>query len=232
MKLNLLYYKCLLDLAIEEFVGCYGNLFEKCQDKYVLGLNASKKTLHTILEKCIEDCLNRIVDSCGKNGIFLVIGSCYPKDNLLLDFKDDNYFPRKLSNLIDNRPALKWLLREKDIEIDIDLFNEMFIDIFNKMFNKHEPKRSSMPTCKTVFVSHSRLDCYMLFKTIKWAYGNSNCCNIWKEKLIERKQNLVAVNDLVSKYIHNKSRMNRSIEFKRYALEVKDYLDKKIGIEV
>ena len=107
----------------------------------------------------------------------------------------------------------------------------MFIDIFNKMFNKHEPKRSSMPTCKTVFVSHSRLDCYMLFKTLKWAYGSSNCCNIWKEKLASRKPCLVAVNDLISKYIHNKSMMNKSAKFKHYAHEVKDFIDDKLGLK-
>ena len=171
------------------------------------------------------------MDGCGKNGIFLVIGSCYPKDNLLLEFKDDNYFPRKLSNLIDSKPSLKWLLKEKDIEIDIDLFNEAFISIFNKYFNRQESKKSSALAPKIVFVSHMYLDCYMLFKIIKWAYGSSNCCNVWKEKLTERRQNLVALNELMSKYIHNKSRMNKSVKFKKYAHEVKDYLDKKIGIE-
>lgn len=231
MKLNLIYYKCLLDLAIEEFVKCYEDFFTKDQDRYVFGLNVSKKKLYGALEECIEECLSRVMACSGKNGIFLVIGSCYPKDNLLLEFKDDNYFPRKLSNLIDSKPSLKWLLKEKDIEIDIDLFNEAFISIFNKHFNRQELKRSSALAPKTVFVSHTHLDCYMLFKTIKWAYGSSNCCNVWKEKLAERRQNLVALNELVSKYIHNKSRMNKSVKFKKYAHEVKDYLDEKIGIE-
>jgi len=71
----------------------------------------------------------------------IVIGSCYPKDNLLLDFKDDKYFPRKLASLIENRPSLKWLLSETDIEIDIDLMNELFIDVFNGYFNRETRKR-------------------------------------------------------------------------------------------
>ena len=60
-----------------------------------------------------------------------MIGSCYPKDNLLLEFKDDSFFPARLSKMLEDKPSIKWLMRESDIEIDISLFNELLIDIFN-----------------------------------------------------------------------------------------------------
>ena len=54
MKLNLIYYKCLLDLAIEEFVKCYEDFFTKDQDRYVFGLNVSKKKLYDALEERLK----------------------------------------------------------------------------------------------------------------------------------------------------------------------------------
>lgn len=233
MKLNLIYYKCIVDIALEKLVNYCGDMFTREHGKYVLSLSISKKRLEDALEKLVDKEIESIIEQYSKDDVFLVIGSCYPKDNLLLKLKDHCYFPGKLSKLIDSRPTLKWLLVEEDIEIDIDLFNELFIKIFNKKFSKKEPKRSShTKPSRVLFVSHSNLDCYMMFKTIKWAYGSSNCTNVWKDKLSNRKQNLVALNDLVSKYVHNKSRANKSLELKRYAQEVKDFLDKRLGIEV
>ena len=232
MKLKLIYYKNVLDLAIEEFVSCYESFFVKSDGKYVLGLSVSKDALQKALNACIDKCISSLSSSlCGKDDVLLVIGSCYPKDNMLLSFKDDGYFPKKLSSLIESQPDLKWILAEKDIEIGTSLFNELFVRIFNAYFCKPVPKKSSMKRQNVVFVSHSKLDCYMVFKTIKWAYGSSNCCNVWKEHFQGRRQNFIALNDLVSKYIHNKSRMNKSIEFKKCALEMKDFLDKKLMLE-
>jgi len=54
---------------------------------------------------------------------------------------------------------------------------------------------------------------------------------MWKDIFSSQQQNIVAINDLISKYVNNKSRMNKSASFKRCALEVKDYLDAALGIE-
>lgn len=81
-----------------------------------------------------------------------------------------------------------------------------------------------------VAISHKNLDCYMMFKTIKWVYGNSNCINIWKEKMPNAHECLVAINELISKNIKNKSKMNKSSLFKKYALEAKCYLDEVLSI--
>ena len=232
MKLDLIYYKNLLDIAIGKFVQMHEDCFKKDGNAYVLGLNASKTKLQQEVETCIDTALSSIISKFGdKDDVFLVIGSCYPKDNLLLSFKDDIYFPKKLSALIAENPALKWLMVEKDVEIGIDLFNELAMNVFNRRFCKQCPRRSRIVHPKTIYVAHSKLDCYMMFKIIKWAYGSSNCCNVWKEHLQGMKSNLVAVNDLVSKYVHNKSRMNKSKEFRQCALEVKDFLNERLGMK-
>lgn len=233
MTLNLIYYKNILDLVLEDFFDCYGNLFSKQDDKYVLGLSMSKAKLKDVLKRLIEHKIDDVATELVGTNVLLVIGSCYPKDNMLLSLKDDHYFPKKLSVLIEKKRALKWVMAEPDIDIDIDLFNELCIDIFNDFFNRQESKRSSKAIKpKVVFVTHTNLDCYMMFKTIKWVYGNSNCKNVWKEMFINQRENFIALNDLISKYVRNKNRINRSLEFKRYALEVKEYLNSKLNISI
>ena len=123
----MIYYKSIVDTAIEQFVSHFENAFEKTGGKYVLGLNMTKHRLYTVLCQCVDTAIESILAQYGRKDICIVIGSCYPKDNLLLEYKDIDYFPKKLEVLLHNRPALKWLMRETDIDIDIDLFNEVFM---------------------------------------------------------------------------------------------------------
>ena len=191
----------------------------------------SKQKLHSALSQCIDTSIEEIISQYSSKDMCIIIGACYPKDNLLLDFKDASYFPKKLTSIIDRNPSLKWILREQDIDIDIQLFNEVLLSIFNERFNRLGKQQIDTHRPQVVYVTHRKLDCYMVFKTIKWAYGNTNCVNIWKEKLSQRRQNLVAINDLISKYVHAKNRINKSKEFKQYALEVKQYLDKVLCLQ-
>ena len=65
---------------------------------------------------------------------YFIIGACEPSKNILLQFKDDKYFPEKLNKIINSEFQLKYILKEKDIKIDLVRFNEMAIDLFNKLF--------------------------------------------------------------------------------------------------
>jgi hypothetical protein len=58
-----------------------------------------------------------------------------PKDNMLLQCKGKQYFPAKLQSMIDADWQIKWLLKEKDIKIDIIKFNDACMQVFNKMFS-------------------------------------------------------------------------------------------------
>ena len=209
------------------------NCFVKQNDSYILSKSFTKSTLKKNLEICISQNIKDIIMSSSKTyDKYILIGSCYPKDNLILSFKTNSYFPKKLEELLEKKPTLKWILKEHDIKIDIDAMNSILVEIFNEMFTKEKKIKIMLGEDydNLIMVSHRRLDCYALFKTIKWAYGSSNCVNIYKEKLSNKKQCLIALNELISKYIPNKIAMNHSYEFKTYAIEVKNYLDKKIGM--
>lgn len=78
------------------------------------------------------------------------------------------------------------------------------------------------------FIQHSKLDCYSMFKTIKAIYGKANCINVWKDKMQDIKLPLVAVNDLIDRYIHNKADLNKLPEFKIAIKEVKQFIDESV----
>lgn len=150
----------------------------------------------------------------------------------MLDIRDKNaYFPQKLQDIIENKPSLKYFLKEKDIKIDMLFFNDVMLSIFNDFFLGKKMKPFNTNAYKNVlFISHSRLDCYALFKMVKCLYGKPNCINIWKDSLAgKHKEVLVAVNDLIEMYVHNKHILNSSSEFKMYASEVKNFIDEQLA---
>lgn len=154
-----------------------------------------------------------------------------PSDNILLDFKKKNeYFPDKLDSLINSNIKLKYVIKEDDIKLDIILINQIFIDIFNEMFSNPTKVVSLLGKefANTFFVQHHDLDCYTMFKTIKFLYGKTSCVNVWKNIAnndIRQKDALVSINELICKYINNKNELNKSQKFKEKVYEVKTFID-------
>ena len=216
------------------FFDVYNDVFTKQDGKYVLSIGMSKAQMKSILEDAVAHELRAICkDDQKTKDKYVLIGACYPKDSLLLDFKDGSYIPKKIEKALKEKPSMKWMLREDDICIDIDLVNDIFVELFNDMFNKPKKILSLLGDhySNVIVVSHSHLDCYMMFKTIKWAYGKSNCKNVWKEDMQGHREVLMSLNDELAKHIRNKCLLNISGKFKAYAREVRDYLDERLGIQ-
>ena len=105
----------------------------------------------------------------------------------------------------------------------------MCIELANQLFCKDVIVKTLGAEYKNVmFIQHSRLDCYTLFKVLKYIYGKSNCTNIFKDKkLNNKKQVIIAINDLIDKYV-NKAEMNKSEELKTIVKEIEQYIQEKI----
>ena len=204
MKLNLIYYKNLLDASIEKMFASIGNMFRRLDNgSYVFCGGWNKTKLSREFEHCLRKTMLEVVLPNTKTfDKYVVISSCYPIDNLLFTWKSQSYFPKKLEKFILCRPNLKYILKECDICIDLEMLNDIFIDTFNKLFNhNYIIKLLGENFSNVIFVSHSFLDCYAMFKVIKWAYGSSSCVNLWKEKMTNQMQHLIALNELIAKYI-------------------------------
>lgn len=227
-KLQLLYYKNVLDLTISSFFAKFNDDFSKTSSsRYVFSSDASRESLKKTFRTIIIDIIQEFTEpwTIENPSWMILIGGCYPKNNILLKYHNKkDYFPAKLETIIDKKPSIKWVLSEKDIDIDIELFNELFNEIFVELVN--EKIQTKLNLKNVVCISHKHLDCYMLFKILKWIYGKSICSNVYETSGLSKinKLPLVAINDLLSRYIHNKQAVNKSKEFKQYALEVKQQL--------
>lgn len=231
-RLHLLYFKALLDKCFIRFFDDFNNSFSVINNQYVFSKDPGKTQLKKIFKAYLAEELKCVIRpySIIKPEYFIIIGSCQPKDNILLNYKEA-YFPEKLNKLINSDFQLKYLLKEKDIKLDLIRFNSIFIDIFNELFSKQDKllKLLGSKDYKNVFfIQHNKIDCYSMFKLIKFIYGKSNCWNIHKEKFYNIKSPIIAINELIDKYIHNKNKITKSNEFKYIIEEVKQFIDEKI----
>lgn len=227
---KLLYFKNLLDIAFIQFFDKYNDLFQKIDSQYVFSANWDVQKLASILKKTIIDTLLKNVVKYDrlKPTYYLIIGSCMPKDNMLLKYKDMQYFPLKLEKLVYAKTQLKYLLKEKDINIDKVLMNNACIMLFNDFFTKEEVKLKKEVFKNILFVQHKQLDCYATFKLLKHSFGKSNCINMHEELFKNCKQPIIAINDIIDKYV-NKTCMNISAEFKLAGKELEQFVNEKIS---
>lgn len=232
MKLNLIYYKNILDIILARFIDDFSDSFTKINNCYVLSTALDRYKLKKYITIAFKNFileLNTIINN--SNDKIIIIGACYPKNNILLSFNNEK-FPNKLQQLLIEKPEIKYILKESDILIDIDVFNSIVIEIFNELFTDNSKcKKTFCNNAKNIiFVTHNHLDCYMVFKAIKWIYGQSNCINIWKNKLNAPCNHIIALNDLISKYSNNKRLLNSDRTFKTYVKEIQQYLNSKLGL--
>ena len=120
-KIYLIYLKSLLDLVIVKFFEIYNDCFSIVDNRYVLSKKIGKTKLLSMFKRLIFLELQQLITKYDRlhPNYYFIIGSCLPKNNLLLNFKDDKYFPKKLSKLLSSEYNIKYLLKEKDIDINI-----------------------------------------------------------------------------------------------------------------
>ena len=226
LKISFLYYKNLLDLAFTEFFEEFGHCFTRQVDgTYLFSSDVSRSKLKKFFKESI---LRRIASlsrpwSIDDPRCLVVIGSCFPCDNSVLELKTKkDIFPAALDSALTNTPSLKWVLREQDIKLDDLEFNEVLVEIFNELFKKSTKHQSFFKNI--MVVTHKNLDCYAIFKILKWTYGKSATVNLYEATgMSKKKLPLVAINDLLSKHIHNKEALSRNMKFKQSAKELREY---------
>lgn len=234
-KFNLLYYKALIDKCFIRFFDEYNDLFIKNESTYILANNINKSKIKQLFKNYIFDELKLYIKpySIIEPNYYFIIGACLPKNNLLLKYKT-KYFPNKLSKLIDSEFQIQYFLKEHDIKLDLVKFNQIILDIFQDFFGNQQKIAKILKSndySNVFFIRHSKLDCYSMFKLLKYIFGKNNCVNIYKEKFqnIYSPSPIVSINDLIDKYINNKIAMNKSQEFKQIILELKMYIE-QLGV--
>ncbi len=233
-KINYIYYKNLLDLVFVRFFDDFNSSFSKAVNgAYVFSSNISRIALKDYFLKTIKKEIFKMSEpwTIANPNWTIIIGSCYPSKNIVLDYRKDEYFPSKLTKFLKEHPSIRWIIKESGIDIDIELMNEVLWEIFVDFLSSKAKLGSEYKN--VIFIVHDRLDCYTVFKILKWLYGKSSCVNLYeREKMSRMNLPLVSINEVLSKYIHNKTKMNTSKELKVFSSELKQYVDSRISLSV
>lgn len=227
-KLNLLYYKNIIDCVLRRFVSENNNSFTKVGDDYVFSKSMTRSKLLKSIKNYVVDEIRKYTSEysvLNPNHYFL-IGSCFPKDNILLSHASESkYFPEKLKKLINRPDNLKYILREKDIKIDIEMFNHVLEDIFVDFFRCNGKMKNIH------FIKHNRIDCYTLYRIIKNEYGASNVVNLHKKFMKGKKSAIYSINEMIDVYIHNKKEIVKTNELRFIRSEVLQFVNESLRVK-
>lgn len=217
-KINLLYYKNVLDRCVKRFFEDNSSSFLKTEDgKYVLSSVWRKQKLKKVFLGYIVDELKKYLEP-GAEDIFLIIGSCLPRRNVFLytlnmGWKDVfplgtrlqlDYFPEKYKRLLDEEPTVTYFLKEDDIVVDLVLFNGVFDEIFEDFMEKpNKQSKKFFAGRKVLFVASYEMDCYAAFKTLKDYYGRL-VVNLHKKYNLGEDKCIWSLNEKIDEYSHNK----------------------------
>lgn len=221
-RINLLYYKNLLDKCFLRFFEEFNADFNKTDGGYVFSNKISQVTIKKTFVKYLKDELKNFIPEFKEAApeYLFIIGSCIPGDNILLNsFGEDEYFPQKFRKILETVPDVKYYLKESDIHIDIRMFNAVFEDIFLDFLN-----RKVSVARNVFFIRHNRLDCYMMYKTIKQRFG-SLTVNLHKKFFTSDDRCIHSVNENIDMYSHRKLEILRSEEMRPYRDEIYRYMD-------
>lgn len=226
-KLNLLYYKNIVDCAIREFVALNNDLFVRDGENYVFSGSMTRTMLMKRMKVFVLSELGKYIEpySVLNPNHYFIIGSCFPKDNILLSrASESRYFPEKLKRLIQRPDNIKYILKEKDIKIDIEMFNCVLEDIFNQLFKRNRYLDNIH------FIRHSRLDCYAMYRIIKDGYGASNVVNLHKKHMSGVRSAIYSVNEMIDLYVQGKKDVIRSGDLEFIRSEIMQFVNKMIGL--
>lgn len=227
-KINLLYYKNILDKCFIRFFSDFNDKFTKSGDDYIYTNNTSKTKLKRIFIQYVVSEIKQYIkpNSITNQNFYFIIGGCLPKNNILLEVSD-SYFPEKLKKIIYSDYQLKYILKEKDIKLDLILFNDIVDNIFLMLFKNRTSviKYFGNDYSNLFFIRHDRLSCYSMFKTLKFIFGGGSCVNIYKDQFVGIKTPIIAINDLIDKYSNNKQKLNTLLEFKNILCEIKQFVN-------
>ncbi len=229
-KINLIYYKNILDNVMVRFFEDYNDSFSRNEGNYVFSGKMGRSKLKKVLSKYFVEELSPFVEDYDvmKPNFYFVIGSCFPCDNMLLSHVSENSrFPERLRLFVSQHPNIKYSLKEKDIQIDIEMFNCVFEDIFNSFFNNRKEVLRAFGSRKTNlrFLKYQNLDCYSTYRIAKDVFGKINIVNLHKQNAEKFRETIRSLNEVIGSYVLKKKEICRSPELDMVREEMKSYME-------
>lgn len=229
-KINLIYYKNILDNVFARFFEDFNDSFSKINDQYVFSGRISRTALKKKLTSYFIEELSPLVEDYDvlKPNFYFVIGSCFPCDNMLLSHVPENSrFLEKIRMFVTQHPNIKYAMKENDIRIDDEMFNCVFEDIFNKFFNDKKEILKAFGKKKTNlrFIRYNNLDCYSTYRIVKDIFGKINIVNLHKKNIDNMKDVIRSLNEIIGSHVQKKKEICRSPELEMIRGEIREYME-------
>ncbi len=229
-KINLIYYKNILDNVFARFFEDFNDSFSKINDQYVFSGRISRTALKKKLTSYFIEELSPLVEDYDvlKPNFYFVIGSCFPCDNMLLSHVPENSrFLEKIRMFVTQHPNIKYAMKENDIRIDDEMFNCVFEDIFNKFFNDKKEVLKAFGKKKTNlrFIRYNNLDCYSTYRIVKDIFGKINIVNLHKKNIDNMKDVIRSLNEIIGSHVLKKKEICRSPELEMIRGEIREYME-------
>lgn len=225
-KIHILPYYEILNSCVGDFFRLYGDMFGKNNGKYILSLTANKKKIYGIFQKLIY---TKILESVkyfdiSSPSYYFIVGDCSPKTSFLMTLERPG-FPVELDKFI-RGDGFKYILRERDIDIDEMELNRIFDDIFDSLFTKKKfPKTLNGLERNMFFIRHSCLDAFAVSRIVLSIYGEVNCVNI----KLNGSECLVSINKVISDIVKNAYDLNRRPDFVEAVRQTREFIQQKMS---
>ena len=224
-RINLIFYKHLADHALYDYFS-NGKWTEE-DGRFVHIDNRTASSIREEIENLILEKLMSVVSpwDISNPSRYLVIGACRPSDNFLLDLQSGWMVKDNTMKLVKGKYPVRYIFREREITDDLVKVNGMLEDIFVKYFDKANLlKRIGQEYGNVMFIRHRRLDCYMMFKLIKYIFGAANCVNLFSKRGIRNNRVILSVNEMIDNDLDKRS-IKGSIQLSMITKEVRQYLN-------
>lgn len=231
-RIRALYFKQLADRAFQRFLRERNGDFTRQEGKkgtvYVYSGTVSRNTLKNMFLKWIlEDIFAIFPEFDLEKPVWnFVLGSCLPRNNVLLRcVSGDSYFPAVLRKILDSGRDIRYYPVERDIKVDLDLFNSVLEDVFLELFDRRKARKVLGNRFRNVFfLRHSSLDCYMAFKLLRCVYGRNTVGNVVKELDMKVDVGLRSLNERIDEYVSGKISFLKSEMMAPVRTEVLDFV--------
>ena len=211
-RIRTIYFKQLLDMAFQRFLGDEDGSFTRLESEgkttYVYSGTKSRTALKKkFLLLTVDETFSIFSEFSLENPTYnFVLGGCVPRKNPFLRlFSGENPLPEKLRNVIFSGSDVRYYVPEKDIRVDPIFFNSVFEDVFLELFDRKKARKHLGKLFRNVFfVRHTYLDCWMAYNVLRMAYGRNFVENVVKSSRMRTDVGLKSVNERIDVIVPGK----------------------------
>ena len=231
-RIRAIYFKQLADRAFQRFLSERNGDFTKLERDggtlYVYSGTKSRNSLRSMFREWIlSDLFSLFPEFDIERPVYnFVLGSCIPRENALLRcVRGNSYFPEVLRKILSSGKDIRYYPVERDIKIDLDLFNSVLEDVFIDLFDRKRAKKFLGTRFRNVFfLRHPVLDCYMVFKVLRFSYGRNSVENVVKTEGMKVDVGLRSLNERIDENVSGKIPFLKSESMAPVRDEVMDFV--------